>query len=174
MPFTPNFSASQIPATPGNITITDTSTGSDVAITKRRIFVQNSQSQYLVTAGVTTNYIPWAYPSPTPKQLVNIISEDQSLNITVQWLDSFSNVLYEKSINFCFSQYNQQFFYQLIQNQSQTYNIIQDNRYWGNMGVYWANIIGAINAITLGNDIFGSQTCLNRATYMMNNQSNFF
>jgi len=172
MALVPNFSVSQTPATPSNIVITDTSTGSDVNIAKRRVYVETSQSAFLVPAGVTTNYTPWAYP--TPSITLDILTTDQAVNVRVEWLDTFNNVLYQKAVNFCFSQFNQQFFYYLIQVQSQTYNVIQDNRYWTNMATYWANIIGAINAVQIGNDIFGSQTCLNRATFMMNNQLNYF
>lgn len=171
MSFIPNFTVSQIPATPSNILITDTSTGSDPAITQRRIYLEDSNGNYIVPSGVTTSYIPWV---TTPTKNLDVLSQDSALFIKVEWCDQFGYVLYNMSANYCFSQYNKQYFYYLIQVQSQTYNIIQDNRYWQNMGAYWANIVGAVKAVELGNDIFASQVCLNRATNMMNNATNFF
>lgn len=172
MPLTPNFTVSQIPATPSNITLTDTSTGSDPAIASRRVYVETSQGTFLVPTNVSTDYSVWPYP--TPGITLDLLTEDQAVNVRVTWVDSFGNLLYQKNTNYCFSQYNQQYFYYLVQVQSQTYNIIQDNRYWQNMTVYYANIIGAIKAVELGNDIFGSQECLNRATFMKTNALNFF
>jgi hypothetical protein len=171
MAFVPNFTVSQTPATPSNILITDTSTGFDASITQKRVYIENSQGGYVVPSGNTGNYTLWLTGQTIT---LNILSEDQALNVKVEWCDQFGNVLYQKSANYCFSQYNQQYFYYLIQAQSQTYNIIQDNRYWQNMATYWVNIVGAIKAVELGNDIFGSQVCLNRATYMQNNALNFF
>lgn len=172
MPLIPNFTVSQIPATPSNITLTDTSTGSDPAISSRRVFVETSQGSFLVLPNASTDYSVWAYPDPSIT--LDLLTEDQAVNVNVQWVDAFGNILYQKNTNYCFSQYNQQYFYYLVQVQSQTYNIIQDNRYWQNMNVYYANIVGAIKAVELGNDIFGSQECLNRATYMQTNATNFF
>lgn len=172
MPLIPNFTVSQTPAAPTNIVVTDTSTGSDSAIVARRVYVVNSQNQFLVPAGVTTTYTPWQWPNPSVT--LDILTEDQAVNIKVEWLGNFGIVLYETSYNFCLSQYNKQFFYYLVQVQSQTYNIIQDNRYWQNMATYWANIVGAIKAVELANDIFGSQACLNRATLMKDNQNKYF
>lgn len=172
MPFSQNFTVAQTPANPAYIIITDTSIGSDAAIASRRIYIKNSDGGYIVPTGTTTNYIPWALAN-NPISL-NILTQDTAANILVQWLDSGSNVLYELNNNYCFSEFNKQFLYYLIQLQSLTYNIIQDNNYWGNVGIFWVNIIGAINSVEIGDDIFASQVCLNRATFMAENQSNFF
>ena len=171
MPFVPDFNVTQTPASPSQIVVTDMSTGSDPAITQKRIYVQDINGAYLVPAGTTTNYVTW---TTGQTKTLDILSTDQAVNVKVEWLDAFAYVLYQSNANYCFSQYNQQYFYYLVQVQSQTYNIIQDNRYWQNMATYWANIIGAIKAVELGNDIFGSQVSLNRATFMQNNAQNFF
>lgn len=172
MPYSQNFTVSQTPANPAYVILTDTSTGSDPAITSRRITITDSFGNFIVPSGVTTDFIPW--PLIDNPISLNILSQDTAANIKVEWLDNLGVVLYELNNNYCFSEYNKQFLYYLIQLQSMTYNIIQDTNYWGNVSIFWTNIIGAINSVQVGDDIFASQACLNRATYMAQNQSIYF
>jgi hypothetical protein len=58
--------------------------------------------------------------------------------------------------------------------QSLTFNVIQDTNYWGNVALLWTNIIGAINAVEIADDIYSSQVCLDRATFLASNQEKFF
>jgi hypothetical protein len=171
MPFSQNFTVAQTSANPAFVIITDTSTGSDGAIDSRRIYITDCFGNYIVPSGTTTNYIDW--PLVDNPISLNILTQDTAANIRVEWLDA-NNILYELNNNYCFSEFNKQFLYYLIQLQSQTYNIIQDNNYWGNVGIFWTNIIGAINSVEIGDDIFASQACLNRATNMAQNQAYFF
>jgi hypothetical protein len=173
--FSQNFSVSQTPANPAYVIITDTSIPQNYAgygIDKRIITIKDIYGNYIVPAGTTTNYIDWALLD-NPKSLM-ILTQDTAVNIQVDWLDSANTVLYTLNNNYCFSQYNKQFLYYLIQLQAHTYNIIQDTNYWRNVGVFWANIIGAINAVEIGDDISASQACLNRATNMAQNQAYYF
>lgn len=172
MPLTPNFSVSQTGLSPSVVTLTDDSTGGDVSVTQRRVYFQTSTGDYLVQSGTTTQYEPWSYADSSAS--FDILSTDQSLSITVQWLDVTDVVLYTLTQVFCFPQYNKNFFYFLIQNQALTPSILQDATYFSNIATYWMNIIGAINAIEIGADIAASQNCLNRATFMMQNQQDFF
>jgi hypothetical protein len=176
MPFLQNFTVAQTPANPAFIIITDTSTPpNDYAtydIDIRRITITDSLGNFLVPAGTTTNYIEWSLED-NPISL-EVLTQDTAVNIKVQWLDEFDVELYELNNNYCFTEFNKQFLYYLIQLQSMTYSIIQDNNYWGNVGILWTNIIGAINCVEVANDIFASQACLNRATFMAQNQANFF
>ena len=55
MPLVPNFTASQFSGTPSIITLTDTSTGSDVTIAKRRVYLLQSNGTFLVPTGTTTD-----------------------------------------------------------------------------------------------------------------------
>jgi hypothetical protein len=172
MPFSQNFTVAQTSANPAFVIITDTSTGTDGAIDSRRIYITDCFGNYIVPSGTTTNYIDW--PLVDNPISLNILTQDTAANIRVEWLDASNNILYELNNNYCFSEFNKQFLYYLIQLQSQTYNIIQDNNYWGNVGIFWTNIIGAINSVEIGDDIFASQACLNRATNMAQNQAYFF
>lgn len=172
MSFTPSFSVLQSPQNPALLFFQDTSTGSDVAIASRRIYIQGWNGEFIVPSGVTTDYIVW--PLVDTEITVDVFTQDTAANVRVEWLDGTDAVLYTTNSNYCFSEYNKQFFYYLIQQQSLTYNVVQDGNYFGNLGVYWINIVSAINSIVIGNDIYASQVCLNRATNMMNNQSYFF
>lgn len=172
MPLSPAFTISQSALSPGVITATDTSGGADVSVTQRRIFFQTSQGTYLVQSGTTTQYEPW--PLADVSDSWNVLTSDQALSITVQWLDVSNTVLYTLTQVFCLPQYNKNFFYFLIQQQALTPSIIQDSNYFSNLSTYWMNITGAIQAIEIGADVSASQNCLSRATYMMDNQQMFF
>lgn len=172
MSFTPSFSVLQSPQDPALLFFQDTSTGSDIAITSRRIYIQGWDGNFIVPNGVTTDYIVW--PLSSIEFTTNVFTQDTAANVRVEWLDSSDTVLYSVNSNYCFSEYNKQFFYYLIQQQSLTYNVIQDGNYFGNLSNYWINIVSGINSVVIGNDIYASQVCLNRATNMMNNQSYFF
>ena len=56
MPFVQNFSVSQTLGEESIVTITDTSTGADAAITQRRVYLITSQGEYLVESGNTGTY----------------------------------------------------------------------------------------------------------------------
>lgn len=180
MPFSQNFAVAQTPANPAFIILTDTSTPpNDYAtydIDIRRITITDAFGNFIVPTGTTTNYIEW--PLEDNPISLQVLNQDTAVNIKVEWWGYNGNdefvALYELNNNYCFTEFNKQFLYYLIQLQSMTYNIIQDNNYWGNVGILWTNIIGAINCIEVANDIFASQACLNRATFMAQNQANFF
>jgi hypothetical protein len=176
MPYSQNFTVAQTPANPAFVIIADTSTPpNDYAtynIDSRRITINDCFGNYILPVGTTTNYIPW--PLVDNPISLNILTQDTAVNIYVEWLDSGGNMLYELDNNYCLSEYNKQFLYYLVQLQSYTYQIIQDNNYWGNMGIFWVNIIGAINSVEIADDIFASQAALNRATFMAQNQSTYF
>lgn len=73
MSFSPSFKISQSALNPALITATDNSTGSDGAISQRRITFQTSQSTYLVVAGTTTIYNPW--PLANAIQSFNVLQQ---------------------------------------------------------------------------------------------------
>lgn len=169
-----NFSVAQTPSNPKYLIITDTSVDLENVVS-RRIYIQDCFGNYIVPTGNPTQYIVWALEN-NPISL-DTLTKDVAVNIKVQWMDGEDGegtVLYELDNNYCLTEFNKQFLYYLIQLQSNSYNIIQDTRYWDNVSIFWTNINAAINAVQIGNDIFASQECLNRATYMAENQTKFF
>ncbi len=168
-----SFSVEQSAANPGAVTLVDTSTGSDVAVTQRRIYFTDYHGNAVVPSGTSTAYVIWPY-ADSSITVNNLLTSDMALNVRVDWLDVSNVALYTLNTNYCFSQFNQNFFYTLIQSQSLTPGIIQDANYYSNLSIYWVNITGAIQAIEIGNDLSSSQKCLTIATNMMTFQNDFF
>ena len=174
MALTVSFSISQSALTPAAVTATDTSEGSDAAVTQRRIFFQNSQGQYITTSGTSTSsaFESWAYADAS--ETWDLLDEDTAVAITVQWLNVANEVLYTLTQLYCLAEFNKQNFYYLLQQQALSPAIYQDKNYQQNLATYWVNITGAIQAIEIGADLSASQNCLNRATEMLNNQAKYF
>jgi hypothetical protein len=173
MPLNPAFSVGQSAATPADVTFTNDATGTDVLVTQLRIYVTDSNGDPVVPSGVLTDYIPWPLAT-NPITVLNLLTQDIAATVTIQWLDVSDVVRYELSEVFCFRQFNIQNFIYLIQNQALKPNIVQDNNYFNNLCQYWINIEGANTMIAEAEDLAGSQNCLDRATFMLNNQSKFF
>jgi len=172
MAFVQNFTIAQTPQNPALCIFEDTSTGADAGIISRSITVVNSAGSYVVPTGNVGNSIAWALA--TNPYTVTLLTQDTAAVVTVDWLDINGDVLYTKTDTYCFAEYNKSFLYYLIQQQAQAYPIIQDTNYWANVGIFWVNIIGAIKAVELADDISGSQASLDRATYMQANAQNYF
>lgn len=172
MSFSPSIVVSQSALTPSNVTILDDSAGSDGAITKRRVYVQNAQGTYLVPSGTTTDYTQWALVDTSI--VLNILTQDECVNIIVQWLSVTNVVLYTYENQYALSEYNKQFLVYLVSAQGLTPGVVQDSNYSGNIAVFWTNVIAGINQVEFAADIAGGQACFNRATFMRLNQANYF
>lgn len=175
MPLTPSFSSSQIIGQPSSIVLTDTSTGSDVAVVKRRVYLVNYLGENVVPSGTTTSYIDWNILDSSIT--IDCLTEDSALNVTVQWLNVSNVVLYSATDLKGYTLYNETFYYSLTQAQSAASNpsnIIQDTVYYTNKMKLRVLIDSGNQAITLGDDIASAQQCYNGATYLTNNQDLFF
>lgn len=172
MAISPAFSVGQVPTSPNIVVVTDVSTGTDGAISQRRVFVQDANGNYLVPSGATTDYTQWVYVNPAIS--LNILTQDAAVSITVQWLNVSNTVLYTLTQQYCLPQYSKNFLYYLIQMQGLTPTIPADTNYNSNVAIFWTNIRGAMNAVEEADDISGSQNCLNRCAFMIQNQSKFF
>ena len=175
MPLTPNFTTSQQVGLPSNVIITDTSTGSDPAIVDRAVFLVDYQGNFVVPTGTTTNYVLW--PLAQPSISIDCLTQDTALAITVNWVDALGVTLYKKTVLAGFALYNESFYYSLTQGQAVVGNpsyILQDSNYFQNKSKLRCLIDSGDQAVTLGYDITSAQECYNLATYMTNNQNNFF
>lgn len=172
MPIVPSIAVSQSALTPNIVTVTDDSTGSDVLISVRRIYVQTATGTYLVESGTTTDYEVWAYASSSID--LDILTQDECVNIIVQWLNSSNVVLYSYENQYALSEYNKQFLVALVSAQGLTPGRVQDSNYSGNMAVFWVNITAGINQVEFAADIAGGQNCFNRATNMRLQQNLYF
>lgn len=172
MPFSPSFTISQTALNPALIIAEDTSVGSDVLIVGKRITFTTAMGTTLVESGVTTSYNTW--PTADNPDSFDVLTEDFALSILVQWVNSGGTALYSSTQSYCLAYYNKQFMYYLVQQQSLTPGIVQDSNYFSNLATFWTTIVGAVNAVEIGNDIAASQNMLNKGTYMRNNQSLYF
>jgi hypothetical protein len=172
MPLSPNFTASQNSGTPNLIFLTDTSTGSDVTITKRRIYLLQSNGTYLVPTGTLTNYIDWALIDTTTS--LNVLIQDTALSITVEWLTAANVVVANKTTSFAFTAYNETFYYGLTESQVANANLTASTNWYQTKMILRVELDSAYQAISFASDIFSAQAALNRATFISTNQSYFF
>lgn len=172
MPISPSFTASQNSGTPNLIFLTDTSTGSDVTITKRRIYLLQSNGTYLVPAGTNTDYIEWALVDTTTS--LNVLIQDTALSITVQWLTAGNVEVASLTTSFAFTAYNETFYYGLTESQVANANLTASTNWYQTKMILRVELDSAYQAISFASDIFSAQAALNRATFISTNQSYFF
>jgi len=176
-----SFTVSQVVGSPQNIVLVDTSTGSDVSAVGRRVYVTNSAGQYLTenyTLSDSIAYTDFPLVSGSTITLQDILSMDMAVNVTLTYVDVSGNSVATDTSLEGFTLYNESFYYSLTQAQASQNTppptIIQDNNYYSNKTIFRTLIDSGNNAITLGSDITTAQTCYNMATYMQNNQSDYF
>lgn len=172
MPFLPSFSVSQTPLNPAIVTVNDTSTGSDPAITSRVIYFIDAEGNYIVPTGTLTSYVD--FPIIVSTIDIDLLQEDTALDVRIEWLNVLGSVIYTITQTYCFAQYTKDFLYYLVQLQGLTPSVVSDSNYDSNLALLWTSVRGAINAIEIANDLAGSQNCLDRCTYYSLNQSKFF
>jgi len=161
MSLTANFATSQTYGVPDSINFVDTSTGTDGAITSRRVYMKTSANTYLVEEGTTTTYEVWDYADSTIT--LSVLPKDYALEITVQWMAG-TTVVYTKVYNLGFTLYNETFDYQLTQVLTGNPLVINDNNFFPNKSDLRVNIDGGNQAIFFATDIFSAQQCYDRAT----------
>ncbi len=167
MPLTPLFTISQSAALPAVLNITDTSTGSDAAITKRKVILQTAFGTSLVPYGTTTDYIIWALAATSISY--NVLDKDYVLSISVQWLDVSDNVLYSKVNVYSFTAYAA---LQLdLYSQLQTASNIPAN-FYNTFFKLNLEVDNANNAVLYASDITKGQAALNRSALLIQKNIN--
>lgn len=162
----PNFYATQTLGLPSKITLVDTSTGSDVAITSREILLT------LFDGSLLTPAVSWT-PSLSIKTL-DYLTEDTALQITVIWKDVNGATLYSKTELYVFTMYNETFDYSLTSSQASTPLIVNDSNYYLNRIKLRTEIDNAKTAVSIGGSISNAQYSCDRATYLSSNPNLFF
>ncbi len=175
MPLTnPLVSATQSIAYNNLITLQDDSSGSDVTLTTRRVYIRTATNQYLTNGqGVSSTpaYTEWAYGDATI--LLDILMEATSPEITVQWFAG-STQMYEFTDTFCFDLEQYVFALGLLADQTSSPGVIQDTSYYGNFGQFIVNLFCAEAAIDPGEDIYSSQNALNKNTLFIQKEAFYF
>jgi len=169
MPLTVNFSATQTVGEPSEINLTDTSAGTDVAVTQRRVYIAPPTGAFLVEEGTATEYEEWDDFPATTTITLDVLAEKagQACTITVQWLDVSGNVLYAKALKYGFTLYGEEFDYSLTQRLSGNPLLINDNDFFNNKSDLRTELDSGNQALSLAGDVFGAQQCYDRATALM-------
>lgn len=173
MSFVENFTGSVSSGAPSTPIFTDTSTGTNVLITQRRIFLLQADGTYLTGNGAI-NYDPWALADASIS--LDVLSQDTALLVTVQWLDVSNTVLYSKAIAFGFDAFGQNFFYGLTDGQVAITNppITLSTNYYLNKVQFYCYLTSAAQAITYASDVTKAQIAYDLDQWMISNSNDFF
>lgn len=162
MPLTPVISVGQTPGNPGVVTIADLSTGSNVLITQRRVYLKTSLNTYLVEEGTTTDYEEWALIDSSID--IDALDKDYGLLVTVEWLDVTNVVLYTISDTYGLKCYNEDFDYGLTQMLTANPENIGDNSFFEHKSQLRNYIDSGDKAIERASDIYSAQVAYDKAT----------
>ena len=166
MPLVPNFTSTESLSSPGTITFTDTSTGSDNTLTVRTITLTYAD-------GTVGSPIGWNIGQASIT-IANLVPRSTTASVTVNWLDG-ATVVYTKTILMEWDLFDYVFMFGLIQTQTSTGgSILQDQNYLFNSMNYIVNLTNSETACNLIDDAYSSQSALDRNYALSQNQSKYF
>lgn len=168
------FTATESLADPNLITFEDTSTGTDLTITVRRIYVQLANGNWVDEDGnesTTETYIEWDYADDTIQ--LSLITKSTAADIEVKWMAGSTEV-YSESEEYGFNLYDYLAGLQLLQGNTSAPEQVQDTNYYSNMQQFIVNLWNEEAAIEIGNDIYSSQGAMNRNQLMIQNDDFYF
>ena len=169
-----SFTAESVSGSPSDILFTDTSTGSDVLVTSRRIYISDTNGDFIVESGTSTEYEVWAIPLATPITL-DLFTSDKAVKIVVEWLDVTNVVLYDYTIDAIgFTEFNEEFLYGQTQLMTANPLLINDNNFWNNYTKVRTLIDAGIKAILFASDLYNAQLCYDSATDIQDESQYYF
>jgi len=171
MPITPNFSTTQLYTDITVLTITDTSSGSDVGLTGRFVYLRKYDGTYLVPSGTTTSYVFW--PIGSVSFDIDCLDKDYVLDITVIWL-SGSTQSYTKVILSPFTAYSELFLRSLTQAQASNPALIGNKNFWGSKCKLRTLIDDVAQAVDTLNDQTAASFALVEAKKLTDNPQLFY
>lgn len=167
-----NFTTSQTLGFPSQIVFTDTSTGSDGNIAARRIELVDSDGNFIVLPGTTTDYEVWPYADATIT--LALLTIDRAVNITVYWVDSDGATLYDKTVLTVFRLYSITYYIYLIKTQSSNIKLRENANFYLNEIRLLSSLQEAYDAVYYAGDISSAQAALTRAKQLVDAPANFF
>lgn len=171
MPLSVSFTATQSVANPNQITLLDTSTGSDSSITVRRVYIQTAEGTYLTGDG-TVDYDLWPLPLATGITL-DVLTEATAPNVRVDWMDN-NTIVYTDTVLYDFDIQIYLALIGLTQTQLSSPAIVQDTNYYNNKIQLMVNVKDSETAVTYNDDIYLAQSSLDRANYIIDNSQDYF
>lgn len=127
----------------------------------RRIYVQKSDGTYAVPEGTTTDYIVWALADISASFKI-ILKKDIAAIVTVQWIDSNGDMLYESQIVTGYKLFSETFDYNTTYAMSGNPVLINDNGYFNEKQQLRVAIDNGDQAINFAGDIYAAQQSYNR------------
>lgn len=174
MALTVSFTASSVSGEPSQILFSDTSTGTDVAVTNRRLYISDDTGAFIVEAGTSTEYEIWALPLINTITL-DLLSQASALKIVCQWLNVSNGVLYDYTIAAeGFTEFLEEFLYSQTQLMAANPLLINDNNFWQNYSKCRTLTDAGNQAILQASDLYNAQQCYDAATEIMNNAQYLF
>lgn len=167
-----SFTATQLIGEESTVTITAVVTGTDVAVTQRRVYLQTDSGEFLVPTGTTTDYVQWSISASSID--IDCLDKDYGLRIVVEWLDVNNVVLYDDEQYVGLTLYNESFDYGLTQLMAANPLLINDNALWQNKSKLRTFIDSGNNAITFASDLYNAQLCYDAATELRLSSQYFF
>lgn len=172
MPLTPDFSYSQLLGTPSNITLVDISTGSDGAISERRVTTLDKDGNDIVEDGTTTDYEVWAYADASI--LLDLFPEDIAVFMRTDWVNSGGTVLYTKTYLIPSVINLKNYYIFLLKCQNSNRSLINTGNFYLNFSAMLSALQSAITSTTLITDIGSAQAAIDRGNKLISNSANFF
>lgn len=157
-----SFTATQIVGEESTVTITAVVTGTDAAVTQRRVYLQTNRGEFLVPSGTSTEYTQWIISASSVD--IDCLDKDYGLRILVQWLSVTNVVLYDSEQFVGLTLYNESFDYLTTQLMASNKLLINDNNFWPNKSKLRTLIDAGNNAISFASDLDNAQSCYDDAT----------
>lgn len=167
MALTPSISIG-ITNDPSSVVVNDTSTGSDGAITTRKII-------FTQTDGNVLGNSPYDFPLSAGASItVNPLNKDYALTVTTNWTDAGGNVLYTANQIFVFTQYAKLFLESLTQQQIANPEIVNDQNFIQNKFNLFQGVKSAENALAYGQSVSAAQFCVTQYQELITSNQFFF
>jgi hypothetical protein len=174
MPLTVSFTVSQTLGLPNKITLTDTSTGTDVAVVSRRVTFTDKDGKTYVQSGTATTYEVWGgFPGTTTISL-DVLDRDRALYVRVEWVNSGGTVLYTSTLLRQLPLYAKTYYLNLIKAMQAVEKLKDSANFYYHLINLETSLKQASDAVDLLNDIHSAQAALNRAKKLIDNPSYFF
>lgn len=174
MALTPNFTATESLSSNNLVTFTDTSLGTDLTITTRRIYVVLANGKWLSTGGVqnaTSTYMTWSYADSST--IIDLLKQSQAANVTVEWYAG-ATLTYTKTILIEWNLYQVLFLYSLLSAQTSSPVVNTNQGYWPNSWIFCTNLFESEQAVELMDDLYSAQASLDRNQQIINNENLYF
>ena len=178
MPLTQSFTTSQVLGESSNIVLTDTSTGTDVLVVSRRVYITDKNGLYYGEDGETSTtaiYTEWDnFPGTTTLTIEDVLTQDRSVNVRVDWIEEDGDVRYTATDLQDYTLYAKTLYINSIKAQSNNNQLKAHANFYINMIKLLISIKEADDSVTLLDDISSSQAALNRAKKLVDNPSYFY